>query len=244
MLRHIALILALAVPAATLAPQAHAQMDARDMEVCRSECMARARDASDPRYRSCVATRCHGEPARRTTTAPRRTTTAAPPAPPKVEGWALNTHPALGVSLHVQTEQGVLGLACAPGGLAIRATNGLFRGPSLGWLTDTGSAGGAIALSPGAAYSETADSACAIGAAGLGSAVSVVLVDTPVTARGPGMGYSLAVPGGEVPVMSGSEVLARFPGAWVVPAQGLAAGLGALSAGCPALAEALRSPCP
>lgn len=244
MLRRLALALALAAPLLAPAAPARAQMDARDMEICRQECMARARDASDPRYRSCVASRCQGQAVRRQA-APARKPAPAAAAPAAASlRWGLNSHEALGVSLFAQTEQGVFGLACAPEGVAIRATNGLFRGPALGWITDSGSAGGTIALSPGAAYSETAASACALGVAGLAPAASVVLVDAPVNPRGPGLGYALALPGGDVPVMSGSEVLARFPGSRVVPAEGLAAGLGALAASCPALAQALRSPCP
>jgi hypothetical protein len=252
MLRRLALIVSLALPSAFAAPEAaKAQMDARDMEICRQSCMARARDASDPRYRSCVRSRCQGQPVRRTTGTQRRTTSkpAASAAAPAAAAaavaglWALNTHEALGASVHTQSDQGVMGLACVPEGVAIRVTNGLFRGPSLGWLTDTGSAGGTIPLTPGAAYSEIRGGACDLGIAGLASATSLVLVDAPVAARGTGQGFALSLPGGEVPVMSGSEVMARFPGARVLPAQGLAAGLGALAASCPALGEALRSPC-
>lgn len=247
MLRRFALILGFALPLLAAAPQAQAQMDARDMEICRSDCMARARDASDPRYRSCVASRCQGQPSRQA--APQRKAAPKPaagaPALAATAGnWALDRHEALGVSLFTQTEQGVFGLACAPDGVAVRATNGSFRGASLGWITDTGSAGGTIALTPGAAYSETAGAACAPGAAGMVSAVSVVLVDAPVVARGVGQGFGLALPGGEVPVRSGSEVLARFLSSRAVPTQGLAAGLAALAASCPALAAALRGPCP
>lgn len=248
-LRRFALVLALALPPLGASQAALAQMDARDMEICRSDCMSRARDASDPRYRSCVATRCQGQAVRRTT--PQKRTSQKPaaaataaPAAAALGAWAMNSHEALGAAVLTQTEQGVLGVACTPEGIAIRATNGLFRGPSLGWITDTGSTGGTIALVPGSPYSQTTGSACALGAAGLASAVSVVLVDAPVTSRGAGQGFALVLPGGDVPVMSGSEVLARFPGARVVPAQGLAAGLGALAASCPALAEALRTPCP
>lgn len=252
MLRRLALILALALPAATTSPQpAQAQMDARDMEICRQGCMARARDASDPRYKSCVRTRCMGEAAPRSSQ-PRKPAASRTPAAPSATAagalalgaWGLATHEALGAGVHTQTEQGVIGLACTAEGVALRATNGLFRGPQLGWITDTGSAGGSIPLSPGAAYSETRGAACALGVAGLGSATTLILVDAPVIARGPGAGFALDLPGGAVPVGSGSEVLARFPGARTVPAQGLATGMAALAASCPALAQALRGPCP
>lgn len=243
MLRRLAVLIALAAAMMVEAPPALAQ-DARDIEVCRQQCMARARDASDPRYRSCVASVCEGRAVRRTTPTPRRTTAPAEAPAAPVGQWAMDTHPALGVGLRIQTEQGVLGLACVPEGVALRATNGLFRGPTLGWVTDNGGAGGMVALTPGAAYSETSANACAMGVAGMASAVSLVLVDAPVTGLGRGRGYVLNVDGTEVPVMSGSEIIARFPGARVVPAQGLAAGLGALAASCPAIAEAMRSPCP
>jgi len=247
MLHRLVVILALVLPALGALPQpARAQMDARDMEVCRQECMARARNASDPRYRSCVATRCEGRVVRRAPTQRRKVQSPAAPAAagPAVGVWAMHTHDALGAGLMTQTDQGVLGLACVPEGVAIRATNGLFRAAALGWITDTGSSGGTVPLSPGAAFSQASGSACALGVAGLASAVSVVLVDAPMTARGLGRGFDLEFPGGAAPVMSGSEVLARYPGARVVPARGLAAGLGALAASCPALAMALQSPCP
>lgn len=250
MLHRLALILALALPAIGALPQAaRAQLDARDMEICRSDCMARARDASDPRYRSCVASRCQGQAVRRAQT-PRRNTpkpaavAAAAPAVLPVGVWQMGAHDAVGAGLLMQTEQGVLALACSPEGVALRATNGLFRGASLGWITDTGSAGGTVALAPGAVYSQTSMSACAMGAAGLAPAGSVVLVDAPVTRRGAGMGFSVGLAAGEMSVMSGSEVLARVPGARFMPTAGLAAGLGALAAQCPALADALRNPCP
>lgn len=254
MLRRLALIVALALPAAGTPDRAQAQMDARDMEICRQQCLSRARSHSDPRYTSCVRTRCEGQPARRSSTQ-RRTTSqpkaARPAAAPAAAAgalalgaWGLASHEALGAGVHTQAEQGVMGLSCAPEGVAIRATNGLFRGPVLGWITDTGSAGGSIPLTPGAAYSETRGAACALGVAGLGSATALILVDAPVTARGPGAGFALDLPGGAVPVMSGAEVQARFPGTRSLPAQGLATGLSALAASCPALAEALRGPCP
>lgn len=232
------LVLMLLVP-----PPAQAQMDARDMEICRQQCMARARDASDPRYSSCVRTRCEGQAApRRTTAPPRKQAAAAPPPPPPAGQWALDQHPALGVSVHVQTEQGVIGLACAPEGVAIRATNGMFRGPALGWITDTGSAGGSLTMTPGAIYSETRGPACALGVPGLAGATALVLVDAPVVSRG--RAHALVLNGAEVPVASGADVQARFPGTRSVPLPGLAAGMTALSASCPHLAEALRQPCP
>lgn len=254
MLRRLAYILALALPAALTAPDAaQAQMDARDKEICRQECMARARDASDPRYRSCVRSRCEGQAVRRSSgsSTPRRTTKPGTPAAPAaaagalaVGAWGLATHEALGAGVHTQTDQGVIGLSCLPDGVAIRATNGLFRGPVLGWITDSGTAGGTIALTPGAAYSETRGAGCALGVAGLSSATTLMLVDAPVTARGAGAGFVLDLPGGAVPVMSGTELAARLPGTRTVPAQGLATGLAALAASCPALATALRGPCP
>ena len=239
MLRRIAaaLVLMLLVP-----PPAQAQLDARDMEICRQQCMARARDASDPRYGSCVRTRCEGQAAPRRSTAPPRKQAAATPAEPPPGQWALDQHPALGVSVHVQTEQGVIGLACAPEGVAIQATNGMFRGPALGWITDTGSAGGSLTLIPGAIYSETRGPACALGVPGLANATALVLVDAPVVSRG--TAYALVLNGAEVPVTSGADVQARFPGTRSVPLPGLAAGMAALSASCPHLAEALRQPCP
>lgn len=223
-------------------PAAQAQMDARDMEICRQQCMSGARDADDPRYKSCVRTRCMGQPAvRRTAPAPRQS--AAAPAPPQGT-WALGSSEALGVSVHVQTDEGVIGIACAPEGVAIRATNGLFRAPALGWITDTGSAGGTIQLTPGAIYSEASGPACALGVPGLAAATALVLVDAPVVPKGRGLGYGLTLPAGEVPVASGAEAQARLPGARNVPVPGLAAGLGALATSCPPLAEALRQPCP
>ena len=238
MLRRIAaaLVLMLMVP-----PPAQAQMDARDMEICRQQCMARARDASDPRYTSCVRTRCGGQAAPRRSAAPPRKQAAAPPAEAPPGQWALDQHPALGVSVHVQTEQGVIGLACAPEGVAIRATNGMFRGPALGWITDTGSAGGSIGMTPGAVYSETRGPACALGVPGLANATALVLVDAPVVSRG--RAHALVLNGAEVPVTSGADLQARFPGTRSVPLPGLAAGMAALSASCPHLAEALRQPC-
>ena len=225
-------------------PAAQAQMDARDMEICRQQCMSSARDADDPRYKSCVRTRCMGQPAvRRTAPAPKQSTSAAAPATPPGT-WALGSSEALGVSVHVQTDEGVIGIACAPEGVAIRATNGLFRAPALGWITDTGSAGGTIQLSPGAIYSEATGPACALGVPGLAAATALVLVDAPVVPKGRGQGYGLTLPVGEVPVASGAEAQARYPGARNVPVPGLAAGLGALAASCPPLAEALRQPCP
>jgi hypothetical protein len=247
MLHRLVLILALVLPAIGALPQAaRAQLDARDMELCRQDCMARARDASDPRYRSCVASRCQGQTVRRAQT-PRRNTpkpAAAAPVGLPLGVWKMGDHPAVGAGLLMQSEQGVLALACSPEGVAIRATNGLFRAASLGWITDTGSAGGTVALAPGAVYSQTSMSACAMGAAGLAPAESVVLVDAPVTARGAGMGFAVGLAAGEMSVMSGSEALARVPGARLMPTEGLAAGLGSLAAQCPALAEALRNPCP
>lgn len=255
MLRRLALILALALPPALAAPDAaQAQMDARDMEICRQQCMARARNASDPRYTACVRTRCEGQPARRSSSQ-RRTTSqpkAAPAAPAAaaaagaltIGAWGLASHAALGDGVHTQTEQGVIGLSCVPEGVALRASNGLFRGAVLGWITDTGSAGGTIPLTPGAAFSETRGAGCALGVAGLGTATSLVLVDAPVTSRGPGAGFALDLPGGALPVMSGADLAARLPGTRTVPVQGLATGLAALAATCPALAQALRGPCP
>lgn len=235
-----ALVLLLMVPA----PPALAQMDARDMEVCRQQCMARARDASDPRYGSCVRTRCEGQPAPRRAAAPPRKQAAATPAAPPPGQWALDSQAALGPSVHVQTDQGVIGLACAADGVAIRATNGMFRGPALGWITDTGSAGGTLTLSRGAVYSEIRGPACDLGIPGLVGATALVLVDVPVLSRGPGQGYALVLNGAEVPAASGAEVQARFPGTRSVPLPGLATGLAALSASCPPLAAALRQPCP
>jgi hypothetical protein len=255
MLRRLALIAALALSSAMAAPQAaRAQMDPRDLEICKQQCLSRASSHADPRYTSCVRSRCQGQPARRSSgstqrkSAPR--TSASAPAAAAAAGalaigaWGLATHEALGAGVHTQSDQGVIGLSCAPEGVALRATNGLFRGPVLGWITDTGSAGGSIPLTPGAAYSESRGAACALGVAGLGSASALILVDVPVTARGPGAGFALDLPGGPVAVMSGAEVQARLPGTRSLPAQGLASGLAALAASCPALAEALRSPCP
>lgn len=251
MLRRLVLIVALAFPAAGTPDRAQAQMDARDMEICRQQCLSRARDHSDPRYTSCVRTRCEGQPARRSSGGTQRKSTPRTSAPAAaaagaltIGAWGLASHEALGAGVHTQTDQGVIGLSCAPEGVALRATNGLFRGPVLGWITDTGSAGGSIPLTPGAAYSETRGAACALGVAGLGSATALILVDAPVTARGPGAGFALDLPGGAVPVMSGAEVQARFPGTRSLPAQGLATGLSALATSCPALAQALRGPCP
>ncbi len=218
MLRRLALIAALALSSAMAAPQAaRAQMDPRDLEICKQQCLSRASSHADPRYTSCVRSRCQGQPARRSSGSTQR-----------------KSAPRTSAS----------GLSCAPEGVALRATNGLFRGPVLGWITDTGSAGGSIPLTPGAAYSESRGAACALGVAGLGSASALILVDVPVTARGPGAGFALDLPGGPVAVMSGAEVQARLPGTRSLPAQGLASGLAALAASCPALAEALRSPCP
>ena len=245
----LALILALLPMSAVTVPGAAlAQLDARDMEICRQECMARARDASDPRYRSCVRSRCNGEPVRRTT-APRRNAApkaAAPAAAAAVAlgSWAVADHPALGNILMTQAEQGALGLGCTATGAEIRATNGLFGGAALGWITDTGSAGGTIPLSPGAAFSQAAGDACNPGIAGLASAGALVLVTAPVTSRGRGQGYSGALPGGEIRVLSGAELQLRVPGVRVLPVPGLAAGITALGASCPAVALALRTPCP
>ena len=244
MLRCILATIPLVLTLVALAPAAQAQLDARDMEICRQQCMSSARDADDPRYKSCVRTRCMGQPAvRRTAPAPKQSASAAAPATPPGT-WALGSSETLGVSVHVQTDQGVIGVACAPEGVAIRATNGLFRAPSLGWITDTGSAGGTIQLSPGAIYSEATGPVCALGVPGLAAATALVLVDAPVVPKGRGQGYGLTLPAGEVPVASGAEAQARFPGARNVPVPGLAAGLGALAASCPPLAEALRQPCP
>jgi hypothetical protein len=235
-----------ALPAAP----ALAQMDAREMELCRQQCMARARDASDPRYRSCVRTRCEGQPAARTQprqTQPRQTQRQAAPAAAAAAAlgtWALGSHPALGVSAHVQTETGVIGLACAPEGAAIRVTNGLFRGASLGWITDTGTGGGTVPMAPGALYSEITGSACALGLPGLMAANALVLVDAPVVMLGAGKGFALRLPGGDVPVRSGAEVQARLPGVRNVPVPGLAAALGSLAQSCPGLAQAMAQPCP
>lgn len=243
--RRLAAAIALILTVLLTAPEARAQMDARDMEICRQQCMARARDTSDPRYKSCVRTRCEGQPAaRRSAPAPKRAAAPPPVAEPPPGMWALDSHEALGLSVHVQTGDGVIGLACAPEGVAIRATNGLFRGPALGWITDTGSAGGTIPLAPGAIHSEAKGPACALGVPGLSAAGALVLVDAPVTPQGAGQGFALSLPGGEVPVASGAEVQARFPGVRSLPLPGLAAGIGALAAGCPPLAEALRQPCP
>lgn len=240
--RHAVLAILVTLSALMLAPDARAQLDARDMEICRQQCMSRARDASDPRYGACVRTRCEGQAPRRAAPSRRAAAPVAPAAP--AGQWALDTHDALGVSVHVQTEDGLIGVACAPEGVAIRVTNGMFRAPVLGWITDTGSAGGTIQPTPGAVHSEIRGSACALGVPGLSAATALVLVDAPVVPKGAGQGFGLTLPSGEVTVATGAEVQARFPGTRHVPVPGLAAGLGALAASCPPLAEALRQPCP
>lgn len=246
MLSRLALMLSLAVPAWVGAPSsALAQLDARDMEICRQSCMARARDASDPRYKSCVRTRCMGQRERRAT-APRRDAQPRSPAQagPAIGLWAVATHEALGDGVMTQAQQGVLGLSCTPEGAALRATNGLFKGPVMGWITDNGGAGGTIALSPGNAYSEQRADACGLGIAGLAAAGAVVLVDAAVTPLGRGQGFAVALPQGSVTVMSGAELQFRVPGATTLPAQGLANGIATLGATCPVVAAALRVPCP
>lgn len=258
MLRFImAFVLAPAFSLALAAPPALAQMDAREAEQCRMSCMLGARDASDPRYRNCVRQRCSATaaPAQRRSTTQSRPANRAAAAPPAAaagaaaiaaEAWSLGDHPALGPGVMIQTDQGVIGLACMPDGVALRVTNGMFRGPALGWITDNGSAGGTVALQPGEPFSQTAGTACALGVPGLATAGSVVLIDAPVTPRGgrPGQGYDIDAGGMPVAVTSGADLLARMPGARLVTLAGFGAAVAPLTAQCPALAGAFARPCP
>lgn len=220
-----------------------AQMDARDMEICRQQCLSRARDASDPRYRSCVRTRCEGQRAQPQRKTQPRAAAPAVAAPPE-GSWTLGNHAAVGTAVHVQTETGVIGLACSADGAAVRVTNGMFRSPVLSWITDTGTGATSIPMAPGAVYSEVTGNACDLGLPGLMAANSLVLIDAPVAAQGAGQGFVVGLPGGDVTLSTGAEALARFPNVRNVPLPGLATALGSLAQSCPGLAAAMAQPCP
>jgi len=108
MLRCILATIPLVLTLVALAPAAQAQLDRpRQWSISpTSNASSSARDADDPRYKSCVRTRCMGQPAvRRTAPAPKQSTSSAAPATPPGT-WALGSSETLGVSVHVQTDRG------------------------------------------------------------------------------------------------------------------------------------------
>lgn len=220
--------------------------DVMEVQRCVWRCQAEY-GTDDPRYGTCVATRCNGEAALDPVLPPAPELSPLAPGPGVLTGvWTYANHPVLGPSAHLETGAGTLGLGCGihAAGIGLRLQNSFFVEPAMTWITAPGGSAATLRRMQGD-WSGVDGDTCTVPVEALAMSEALYLVPAAIarlqqTEAGVVITLSDGVRTGEV--LTGPEALAAF-GGYVVPLTGAHAAISALLEACPSARQAVLNGC-
>ncbi len=167
--------------------------------------------------------------------------------------WVYGEDPVLGLSAHIRTPEGAIGIACIADGsnpaaaeiLAVRVTPDLAGPNGKLYMFDGKDGGRSIASSAGAGYAELRDNTCGISLDSFRSADAMYLIDGTIAAvSSTGSVAEITIDhGGRQTVVSGGSDAADKIGAKTIPLKGSATAIKALLRACPAARMDIESDC-
>ena len=209
-----------------------AQEDPMEAQRCIWRCLSNSKGASDPAYKQCVAKFCDVGGA----------SDESVVSPPIEAHWNYGRHPTLGLSAHIATKQGALGLACGDENqpVALRIENSLIAGESAVIMFDNAEDAFSFTKQTGE-MSEQRDSTCGVALSTFRSDRSVVLIDGNM-AGASSEGTGIAAGDRTIVVRTGREALDAMPGKRI-SLKGSSAAIKQLIASCPVARRDIESNC-
>ncbi len=162
---------------------------------------------------------------------------------PGVESWTYGMDPELGLSAHIRTPEGAVGLACLADGsnpatawiLGVRMSPALIGPEGAVYMFDGRTDALGIDGAAGAAFAEKKDTTCGVGLEAFRAAQSMVLIDGMIAAinsGASGMEISIDQGGRRTVVLDGTDAAAKLGGRRI-SLKGSSAAIKALLRDCP-----------
>ncbi len=215
-----------------------AQDDPMAVQRCVWQCLAGAKDANDPAYGACVASRCGDDEA--------PADSPATPAADAGPGWTYGADEVIGSSAHIATGSGAIGFTCGSQGpeVTLMVDNGLFQDEDLVLLFDNAPSSVALSRGPGA-FSATRDAACFLALSEFRTAHTLFIAPgklTAIRAEGDQSVKTITLNGRDVGIRRGVEAVDAL-GARVVPLTGSSRAIETMLAGCPDVRADIANDC-
>ena len=167
--------------------------------------------------------------------------------------WTYDIDPVLGLSAHIRTDDGAVGIACISDGsnpavaeiLSVRITNELVKAHGSLYMFEGKDGGRSVVIDGGRPYAEVRDNTCGISLASFRAAQSMILANgtiTAVNAAGPVAEVTIDQAGTQT-VISGNDDLASKLGGKSISLKGSAAAINALLRACPAAQRDIEDEC-
>lgn len=180
-------------------------------------------------------------------------TSEPPPAPVISDTWTYGEDPELGLTAHIRTTEGAVGLACVSDGsnpatveiLGFRATNGLIAPNGTMFMFMDRDTGVSLNKGEGKAYGERRDTTCGVSLSDIRSASKMVLIDgtiAAVDASGARLQMTIAHEGGPTVVFDANDAAEKIGGR-SISLKGSSAAIKQLLRECPAAQQDIEWNC-